>query len=949
MCCALLVACRGGSSGIDAPLPPLNRFGPEVTSAVVHVVPFTSTRKIGFSAGQPVYSLFQAKRVVTSAEVPNGVTSSPNVWAFGAPQVAGKAGPLAQIAVQTSSTTGQHLYVDARGRLFEIVDAQSKSVMLISYKPNKNPSVIDTITTVCIRGKEVGTFEEIAKSGTTSTTYRTHHAACPRKVAGAVAFGTKDESAKSPGAAGPSRATVAFYSCMMSATLFPSASDDFAKAAYFSSVFSGLSTTLDELGATFGGLCASSKLIALAKAAPPPTCPSTSCPYSAPPVPITPAPADCATGTFNAPGQTCTAPVSYAVGSGNVKFAAKTSNANVVTVSPGSGTVTGSGTLKVTVTAGSLGGSADVTVTIGSKQTTLTFDNAWTTSATSGIATILFQLPAQILPLSQTMTFGISALTADGRTIVGTYDRPITLTGTNLTISPASVANSTQAAAITATWNAGFAGAANGTIQASADGSNGTVTVTPGSGFVFYDVGTNPTTDVSGFQMALGPDGKIYYGTLGPQTCNPSGLCSSNDGAVGQFDPIAGTADEIELHSEAVGLLFTSDNALWIAGGPSGNLFRLASGSFSAGSLQTIPMPSPTASVSSWQLRTMAADSSRVWVTDLGGHRVLASPIAGPYDGSIVSQYSLPNGPSGTLGRKGNGNGIAYGSGGHFYVTDQNNGVVDELDPESGNAVAQIVPPEQAALGAGDTIAPRFMAIDGSGKILFTFLSAQGFDYYAGPALGGVDSIVPASSSALSFSLPAAPSGRVPDSISANGSLAYYADLSGGLGILNTSSGLSREYPIDAFASTSVLRGPNGVAALPDGTAWFTCFGSALEATFQPLCIGHTVYLSNWSIFPGPAFTVAGLGAAASQPVGIMEAPSANSGPFTATSSNTLVCGVSAVQDHNFVVTGESQGTCSITVTDAAAHSQSVAVTVQPTPAPSPSPLARVRHHRRVF
>jgi len=121
---------------------------------------------------------------------------------------------------------------------------------------------------------------------------------------------------------------------------------------------------------------------------------------------------------------------------------------------------------------------------------------------------------------------------------------------------------------------------------------------------------------------------------------------------------------------------------------------------------------------------------------------------------------------------------------------------------------------------------------------------------------------------------------------------------------------------------------PDFVAAMSDGTAWFTCYGS--QPGVVP-CLGHTTYLSGWSIFPAQSIALFGAGLQSEQLVGVMESPSANSGPFTAASSNTDVCTVADLNDHNFNVVGTGPGACLVTVTDAHGVSQTINVTVTTT------------------
>lgn len=574
-------------------------------------------------------------------------------------------------------------------------------------------------------------------------------------------------------------------------------------------------------------------------------------------------------------------------------------------------------------------------------------------SASVSIASIQIELPLSTLPLGQQMTFAVIAKNSSGGIIKGRYDHPIRLAGKYLTISPSTVSDSRAASHITAIWNeAGVAEcdyrnlhnsrrrpAVTGSIIATVDGYRARAQLNPGTGFAFYAVGNNPNTDVYGFPMTLGPDGKLYYGTLGPTTCNSS-LCYSTDGAVGQFDPSTAKWTEIELHSEGFGVGSTSDGGLWIGGGfVSHKIFHLPAGSFSASALESMTVPAPGPGVDYVPGRAFAEDGSgNVWFNDGSGHRVFKNPIAGPYDGSALTAYALPSGPSGTPQVPANGQGMAYGGDGNVYLADLDNGLLDRIAPTTGSTNAQILTPQQQAFGANGSAGVRYITKSGAGTLYLSVNQSPG-----GMFQGGVDSLVPGSTVIHEVTLPNAPSGKQPDAIGSYRSHVYYADpTSNSLGFINTATGKSRSYPLEDVQyglSANFQRIPNGIAVLSDGTAWFTCYGGL---TTQPLCLGHTVYLSGWSIFPGPDITIAGFGSASSQPVGIMESPSKDSGPFKVVSSKKSVCSVSSVRDHNFVITGVAAGVCTVTVTDASSVKATVQVTVVASTAPSRARLRRL-------
>jgi hypothetical protein len=456
---------------------PLKKIKPDA----VRIVPFTKSPKLGSSAGQPVYALF------SSTDLPS-VAGALAIGFYGTLPQLGKAGPLAQVALETTGG-GQHLYVDARGRLFEITDRASSTLMLLTY-----PSANETDTAVCRSGNEIGSIVEITRNGVTSTTVKRVHNACPTSIGSQESGDASTPVAAAAGDAvvpAPSLANVNFYSCMMASAVFTAASDQFAQAATLYGGLDGLGTTYAQLRSLFGGLCSDRSLIILEAAKTPPPCTANSaadqpaCDYQAPPVELAPKRAICPSAavilaTFNAPGQQCTASIAYDVGSASVNYTVTTSNTAIASVSPTSGSLTGKGNLVLTITAGSVGGTATVTAEIpvnGVPQKSIfTVTNDWTVSTVAPIDAIRFQLPSNSLQLGKTLTFSVEGVSSSGLTIVGTYDRPIVLKGTNLTLSPATLKNSGQAAQVTATWDKGFTGK-SGTITASADGHTTSVVV----------------------------------------------------------------------------------------------------------------------------------------------------------------------------------------------------------------------------------------------------------------------------------------------------------------------------------------------------------------------------------------------------------------------------------------------------------------------------------------
>lgn len=557
--------------------------------------------------------------------------------------------------------------------------------------------------------------------------------------------------------------------------------------------------------------------------------------------------------------------------------------------------------------------------------------------AASRIGSLKILLPYADLPLGQQMNANIVARNLQGKIIVGAFDKPIAVSGIHLAFSSTSLANSTDASHLELQWQLGFAGPAGAVLAVNADGHNAKASVTPATGFAYYGVGTNPNTDVTGFEMVLGPDGNVYYGTLGPLVCKKQS-CVANDGAVGKFNPSTHVATEVELHSEAVGLSFSRDKALWIAGGISGNIFRMQPGQFGSRGLQKIPV---APAKGSYEMRTSAEDSSgNMWFTDGSGGRLAKIATSGPYTSSGMTYVSLPPGPSGTPQQSAFGNGTAAGKAGTLYVADYNNGVVDVVNTANGAVTKQLLLPQQSVMGAADTVRPRFIATNGLGTAFLTLLGGLSSGYLSH---GSADSLRFQSSAISALNLPSMPGGTLPDSISAHGNTVYYADLYEALGYVNASSGESRVYPVLQSSESDLSRSPAGVAAMPDGTAWYSCNNST--PVFQPLCLGHTVYLKTWTVFPGRDLVI--YPDYGPQPIGLMEAPSANSGPFQA-SANNRNCSVSQIVGHNFQITGNTVGsTCAIRIRDA--HGRTALVHVDVSSPPSGSALRARPMDRRNY
>lgn len=535
------------------------------------------------------------------------------------------------------------------------------------------------------------------------------------------------------------------------------------------------------------------------------------------------------------------------------------------------------------------------------------------------VASLTVTLADPFAPVGGTgTTLSLQAKDASGATIVGTYDNPVSLSaGTGLTLGATSVADSGHASAIAAT----YAGnpVAPIVVTASADGTTGTATLTPGSGIVRYALGNDATNDQSGFAAAIGPDGKFYYGTYGARIC-VGGTCTGTNGGVGQLDPATGAFVEIPLGSTVSSLTFAPDGALWIAENSSGRIARIPAGSFTAAAVTQIPLPT------NGQARALTVSSDgNLWFTDTGTRSVGEINPAGPYITGSITEYAVPPGPSGTTGHYSPQlGGIAQGADGNLYVADYYNGVVDQITT-AGVTTNQFVTPGEAIFNPqhGDGFT-RFVASGSDGKIYVTS-AGEGFSY---PYNGRLDAMTTTGTFA-NVGLTAF--AYQPDSIAAGHGTVAFSDLANqSLGIYKTAgTGSAVEIPTtDQFAFQTTGDAPNGVAVAADGSAWYTCYG-ATGVAGRSLCAGHLIETSAWTVFPGRSINLYGLGVQGAQIFGIAE--SGDSGPFTFASSAPSIATAAANSDHNFTITGIAPGSATITVTDAHARSVTIAVTVTST------------------
>ncbi|HTX56964.1 MAG TPA: hypothetical protein VMD47_07655 [Candidatus Acidoferrales bacterium] len=600
--------------------------------------------------------------------------------------------------------------------------------------------------------------------------------------------------------------------------------------------------------------------------------------------------------------------------------------------------IPGSDTFTITAYSGT-NGSGSV-LSVGSITATIVSGQTSSLSVSLGgvIASMTLSTVNADLPLSQAMTVNVSAQDASGDTIVGTYDNPIALSGSDLVISPTALPDSTTASNVTVSWAQSYAGTTATTLSASGDSATATLSITPASGFAYYTTGTNETDDWSGLKM-IASGNYLYYAAVGKtQYLVGSGFIAALNGAVHQFNLTTLTDSEIALPSEPTGLAVDSTGALWIAGGPNPTpsaspfIYRLSS--FNAGSLTQIAVPgtnvqSPTDSTYIRAV-TPAASGTNMWFTDLLGERLVSIPVAGPYTTGAISTVPLPSPPAAAPFANGPRT-IDYLSGSNALVVGLEGGFVDVYNLGT-DTFSQYVTNLQTSLGASTLSNLYDAATDGTNVYV-----GQVGDATAFLADGDMEEFTP-SDTFTTLNTVSAP--LTEPIIPAYGDgLVYYADFGiGGLGYTNPSTGVSRVFPMQL--NDNFFYGPDGLAVMSDGTAWFTCYGNsdpefvAYTVTYQPICIGHTIYESTWGLWPSSTVGIDGAGAESAQIVGIMEAAGSNSGPFTVTSNNTSVCTIATpapTSDHNFTITGVAAGACTVTVKDASAHTQSMSVTVTTT------------------
>lgn len=556
------------------------------------------------------------------------------------------------------------------------------------------------------------------------------------------------------------------------------------------------------------------------------------------------------------------------------------------------------------------------------------------------VASITLTPALSHLPLGQSAQLSVVAKDAGGNIIVGRYNNaPITLSGTNLAVTPSTVSSSTDIAnGIYVSWNNGYNNWGAATVTATtSDNITGTTTLTPASGFALYNAGGNAAYNVTGFKMKLGPDGNIYYSSLSPTTCtgatNNNVLCVANAGAIHQFNPSTLTDTAITLSAAASEISFDANNGLWFGAQSLATVGYLpnATTSFTAANVEAIPLPTPTG-ITNFKSRQVAFDGSgNAWFFAKDpsyATYLMKTPVANPSASTVTVVATIPPGPAGTPQNLPGPFNIFYANGA-LYVTDADNGELDAYNISSGTWTQYPSPDNATWFAQGGGFAFLYQSVQLGDTI---YVGSFGNDYVVQLPTGSIYAFNTSSNTwGTTYTMPAAVA-AMPAAYAVNDNVLYYGDFSGTdvLGYINLADGDVRAIPQGIYGQPGPQIYNDGAAAMSDGTAWFSCYNSSVNPV-PPLCIGHTVYLSGWSVWPGTQIPVNGAGTQGEQLIGIMEAPTANSGPFTAVSSNTNVCTTTSVQSHNFNIVGVAAGACSVVVTDAHSVSETISVTVTTT------------------
>ncbi len=285
-------------------------------------------------------------------------------------------------------------------------------------------------------------------------------------------------------------------------------------------------------------------------------------------------------------------------------------------------------------------------------------------------------------------------------------------------------------------------------------------------------------------------------------------------------------------------------------------------------------------------------------------------PVVGEIDQSTnaVSVYPLPSPGSGFPPSP---QFMTLGSDSYIWVTDTaNDGVFRIVSNGSGNGSSTFTQMPQGS--SADASVEGI--VSGANGALFT-----GTTFYEREGQGAFNA-GQASATPNFMSIPLPSVGVEPYALAASSSNVYFDDVHyAGLGIYNTVTGEIVILPLATPAA-------GGIAVDSTGTPWIGC------TLKKASCVEKVPLTAKWHVYPSQDVDVytkdkygdmlpPGL-------IGIGE--TGNSGPFTATSSNTAYCTAAMIEGfpHDVQVNPVLPGKCTVTVTDAHARSAKVFVTV---------------------
>ena len=629
---------------------------------------------------------------------------------------------------------------------------------------------------------------------------------------------------------------------------------------------------------------------------------------------VTPGSPDCSSSSA---GLTCTLTIAANVGTDT--FTVKTFDQP-----GGAGTVLSTGALTATIVAGKA--NTTVPLVLGGVVKTLSVVLADPFSPVGGSGT----------------TLNVTAKDPDGNTIVGTYDNPVALSASGVTLGKTSLASSTDGTNVTVTYDGVQTSPI--TITASGDGASSSATLTPGSGIVFYSLGSDTARDDTVDQLIQGSDGKIYYTTAGSYKCQTDSTpwggstqaCTETLGNVGQLDPSTGSFSELQLSRAGFNLGFSPDGALWVgefsallpvAGAGQGTIARISP--FAQSGVNEISVPTPTPAPTSTPLIFGAASDNtahmtigsdgNVWFTDEYGHSFGKVATSGTPTSSSITTFSLPvpNGPRD----------IMMGSDGTLWIANAPTSTLSQYS-QTGTLLKSFTMPEHVSAptpppnGWQVESYPYGVVTGSDGNFYvsdYTFTGYPSPNYLYQLTPSGTFTALPLMSDYSQTAIVASGKGQV-----------AFTDWGYGALVVDTlSTGSLRAIVMPQAANAAFSYSPSSIAFGSDNSLWFGCVGNYNQFA-QAACVGHVVLTSAWTVSPS-SIALAGTGMPAAQAISMLE--SGDSAPFTVTSSDTSVASVQPIAsyDHNFLIVGNAPGTCTLTVTDKNGRSVTVPVSVTAT------------------